>query len=577
MSSSTPDSAVPVDSSTVDDPDPGADRPRWRVVAGRVTTGLAALFVLAVLVLPNEFSQLTPGAFVRIPIEALVGVALVLVLRGRARTIVAVVGGLLLGLLTIVKFFDIGFFAVLDRPFDPVADWSFLTAGADYLDRSFGPFGEFGAVAGAVLLGVVVLGLMTLSVLRLTRVAVAHRGVAIRTVAGLTVVWVACAAFGVQLVPGLPVADRSESALAYDHAQQTRADVIDHNTFAAQVADDAFKDTPGADLLTALRGKDVILAYVESYGRVALQDPGIAPGVDATLDAGNQELTAAGFSSRSAFLTSSTYAGGSWLAHSTVESGMWINSQARYKDLVASNRLTLTGTFKKAGWRTVAVMPANTEAWPEQAFFGDDALYDDRNLGYRGQRYTFNSMADQYTLGAFQRAERSTPGHPPVMAQIVLLSSHSPWSPTPNLIGWNDIGVGYGFTVAPEPSGEPDDLLSRTPDQLHADYGRTIQYSLSTLVSYIKTYGDDNLVVVFLGDHQPAADISGNTDNRDAPVTIVAKDPAVLDRVSSWGWDNGLRPSLQAPVWRMDTFRDRFLTAFGPSGGPVAAPPPPAR
>jgi len=45
---------------------------------------------------------------------------------------------------------------------------------------------------------------------------------------------------------------------------------------------------------------------------------------------------------------------------------------------------------------------------------------------------------------------------------------------------------------------------------------------------------------------------------------MVAHDPAVLDRISGWGWQKGLRPGPKAPVWRMNTFRDRFLTAYGP-------------
>jgi len=40
-------------------------------------------------------------------------------------------------------------------------------------------------------------------------------------------------------------------------------------------------------------------------------------------------------------------------------------------------------------------------------------------------------------------------------------------------------------------------------------------------------------------------------------------DPAVLERIAGWGWEAGLRPSPQAPVWPMDSFRDRFLSAFG--------------
>jgi hypothetical protein len=43
---------------------------------------------------------------------------------------------------------------------------------------------------------------------------------------------------------------------------------------------------------------------------------------------------------------------------------------------------------------------------------------------------------------------------------------------------------------------------------------------------------------------------------------VIAQDRAVMDRVSGWGWDDGLRPGPDATVWRMDAFRDRFLAAF---------------
>ena len=43
---------------------------------------------------------------------------------------------------------------------------------------------------------------------------------------------------------------------------------------------------------------------------------------------------------------------------------------------------------------------------------------------------------------------------------------------------------------------------------------------------------------------------------------MIAQDPAVVQRISGWGWQDGLRPSPDATVWRMDEFRDRFLAAF---------------
>jgi hypothetical protein len=396
---------------------------------------------------------------------------------------------------------------------------------------------------------------MTLAAVRLARVVKGHRTPAVRTAVVLGVAWVVAAAFGA------PLADRNTSVDAYDHVAQVGFDIRDHGQFASDMATDAFRDVPASQLLTGLRGKDVVLAYVESYGRVALEDPQISPGVQAVLSAGYDKLRAAGFASKTGWLTSSTYAGGSWLAHSTLESGVWVNSQQRFLDYAGSGRFNLDAAFSKAGWRTVDVEPANIGDAPGPTF---DKVYDERDLGYRGQRFTFNSMPDQYTLSKLQEHERSAPGHAPVFSRIVMLSSHAPWAPVPQMADWNNTGVGYEFKATPETAGANWDLLSPDRNVVRTNYGRAVQYSLNTLISYVLTYGDDNLVLVFLGDHQPDSVVTGPTTNRDVPITIIAKDPKVLDHINGWGWQDGIRPTTGAPVWRMDAFRNQFLTAFGP-------------
>jgi len=45
----------------------------------------------------------------------------------------------------------------------------------------------------------------------------------------------------------------------------------------------------------------------------------------------------------------------------------------------------------------------------------------------------------------------------------------------------------------------------------------------------------------------------------------------VLDRIAAWGWHDGLKPGRRAPVWRMNTFRDRFLTTFGSRPRPAGS------
>jgi hypothetical protein len=67
-------------------------------------------------------------------------------------------------------------------------------------------------------------------------------------------------------------------------------------------------------------------------------------------------------------------------------------------------------------------------------------------------------------------------------------------------------------------------------------------------------------VVIALGDHQPSRVIS--QANHEVPVTIIAHDPKVMDRLSSWGWTDGMLPAPTAPDWLMSAFRDKFLNAF---------------
>jgi hypothetical protein len=61
--------------------------------------------------------------------------------------------------------------------------------------------------------------------------------------------------------------------------------------------------------------------------------------------------------------------------------------------------------------------------------------------------------------------------------------------------------------------------------------------------------------------------VSGDNATHDVPVTIVAHDPAVLAKMNAWGWQDGMRPSPQAPVLPMESFRDKFLTTFGSQPG----------
>jgi hypothetical membrane protein len=548
-----------------DDPshDPVSARGRVRAVFAGAVTVLAILLVWFALVGPNEISRFSLAAFLRIPIEGLVLVAVLVMLPAKARTIVAALAGAILGLLTVVKIVDMGFFEAINRPFNPTADWSYFQSAAGLLSVSIGRTKAILFLTAAGVLGAAVLVFTPLALVRLARLAARHRTNSIRTVAAFGVVWILCAVFGAQFVSDAPVASTSVAGLAYDQVRAVHAGLTDKQKLVKEANDDPFRNTPADDLLTGLRGKDVLIVFVESYGRTAIQGSSFSPPIVAMLNAGTTQLAAAGIAAKSAFLTSPTFGGISWLAHATLQTGLRIDNQQTYNNLVTTDRFTLSDAFKRAGWRTVADAPTNEKKWPEgKTFYHYDQIYDQHNVGYRGPNFSYATMPDQYTLSAFQRLELDKP-HTPVMAEIDLVSSHTPWAPLPRMVDPSQVGDGSIFTGMPA-QGQSPTVVWPHANKVRAAYGQSIQYSLSALISFVQTSADRNLVLVMLGDHQPATIVSGHDADHDVPITIIARDPDVMNRISTWGWQDGLLPNPQAPVLPMEDFRDRFLTAYGP-------------
>jgi len=540
---------------------------RWRGVGGWTLTALATLLVLAALTVPTDLEELRAAAFLRLPVEALCLVAVVLAIPprlGRVRTAVALTGGVVLGLAAAFRLLDIGFVAALNRPFDPLIDWRYAGSLVELVRDSFGNGLGTTLLVVSVLVVVAVLALVPLAVLRLARVAGRHRRSAAALVAALSAVWLVLAVLDVR-GPAGPVASRDTASYVEGQLTRIPGQLRDRREFLAAAREDPLRDVPPDELLSGLRGKDVLVVFVESYGRVALDDPGLAPGVGAVLDTGTRRLEHAGFGSRSAYLTSPTFGALSWLAHATLQSGLWIDSQPRYDVLVTSPRLTLTSLFGQAGWRTVAAVPANNRDWPQGEFYDFDRVYDSRNIGYEGPRFGYPTMPDQYTLDAVHRLELAPEPRRPVMAEVDLITSHAPWSRVPRLVDQAGVGDGSVFEGMPQTLPSEADIWPDR-DRIREAYGHAVQYSLRAFVRFLTTYGDDDLVVVMLGDHQPATVVSGEDAGRDVPITVLARDPAVLDRIDGWSWDPGLRPGPEAPVWPMDAFRDRFVAAYSSSG-----------
>ena len=224
----------------------------WRLNGGRhfpratVTTALSLLLVWAALLVPDRLDDLTPGAFLRIPVEGLLFVAISLVLPPGGARILALLGGLALGVLTILRLLDMGFLVAFDAPFHPVYDAAYAGPAVGLLTDSIGRPGALVVLIGAGLLVLGLLTLLPLSTLHLTRLVARHRRRSSRVLAVLTATALVTVFFGAHLGPAGPVASTAVARTAYTQVAQVRDDLADQREFARALEQaDPFAATSG--------------------------------------------------------------------------------------------------------------------------------------------------------------------------------------------------------------------------------------------------------------------------------------------------------------------------------------------
>jgi hypothetical protein len=271
-------------------------------------------------------------------------------------------------------------------------------------------------------------------------------------------------------------------------------------------------------------------------------------------------LTKQGFGVRSGLMESPSRGGQSWLAHGTLMSGARLGDQGLYNLMLTSGRQSLARYFSRAGYRTLAVMPALSRPWPEGEFWGFEKIWRAEDMGYAGPHFGWAAIPDQYTLDFIHRKETRQRDRP-LFVEYALISSHGPWEPLPPLLDdWESLGDGSVFkkTNPPEQSSAYQPMWS----DITRRYVDSVDYTLKTLQEYVTRYVTDDSLIIILGDHQPAPLITGEGASRSVPVHIISRDPELLAPFEEWGFIPGMVPKIGPAALPMEQFRDRFLAAF---------------
>lgn len=341
-------------------------------------------------------------------------------------------------------------------------------------------------------------------------------------------------------------------------------------TFGVQVArvlsvmsGDATRDLPAPAHLRsnfmALHGDDVLLIFVESYGRSTYDRPEFLSFLRPVRDQLQAAIHDTGRDVVSAFVTSPTFGGQSVLAHLSLLTGIQVRDTREYGLMMTQHRPTLVSAFRAADYRAVALMPGNQHPWPEGSFYGFDHIYDAQQMSYRGPQFGWWHIPDQYSLEFLDVSLLQPHPRPPLFIFFPTLSTHMPFRPTPPVqADWSRMLTAHPYDAAPLQAS-----MARTPQWTHLgeSYVGAVRYFFETFASFLRRKADEHCVIILLGDHQPASSVSGPGASWDVPVHIISSRPAILDSLRAAGFKSGLSPSGPA-IGDMNQLTQMLLTAF---------------
>lgn len=328
----------------------------------------------------------------------------------------------------------------------------------------------------------------------------------------------------------------------------------------AQISDSPYRAYADLELQ---RRPDVYLFFVESYGRVLAEHPALRDRYADALARVEALLDADGFASVSGYSQAPVMGGRSWLATGSVLMGTHVAYETMFHHLVGQiervpNLVSFLGGH---GYQTILVAPSDRKrpGVEDVNYYDHQRSIRFHELAYRGPRYGWGIVPDQFTLGWLSQQLTAAVASQPRYVELHLVSSHAPWDAIPPIVSdWRSLS-----DAVPQPALPVDDSVGsrleryadkreRFPDEGQFDdpmgqrYLDSIVYDLTVIADFVRGLHGDALVLL-MGDHQPPF-ISAETSNFDTPVHVLARDPSLLRELSARGFSPGLALDPHTPA-----------------------------
>ncbi len=319
--------------------------------------------------------------------------------------------------------------------------------------------------------------------------------------------------------------------------------------------------------LKQLQGADFRLFFLESYGSVSFDKPEIFSVLKPEFEALQRQLKLSGRQMVSAFVTSTTFGGGTDLAHMAFLSGIDTRDPTRHDILLTTRRPTLISHFKSRGFETFGFYPGLFWEWHESTFFGFEHLVDGPSLNYPGPQIGYWKIPDQYALARFLELYPVVASGRPRFEFFSSITSHFPFNPVPPYQpDWKKVLAKDAFdpAVVQRLQASSTDWLNMVPA-----YAAMMRYNLQCLRGYFDQKQERDFVMLVLGDHQPASNVSGEGASWDVPVHVIASRPELIERFLAVGFTPGFQAGRK-PIATLPELTTILLDALDSKSG--AAP-----
>ncbi len=320
------------------------------------------------------------------------------------------------------------------------------------------------------------------------------------------------------------------------------------------------------------------LIFIESYGRIVLDDKNIAPGFIATVRQMSDSLDKHQWHAVSHLSRSPVTGGISWIAYSSFLYGFNFLDHGTYLALMADSSLDRYPHFlrylKNQGYKNyrlsaIAKNDKLTIPWEDYTrFYSTDQWILFPEMGYTGKMYGFGpSPPDQFALYYANELIRSDSSGP-FSLFFITQNSHSPfYAPKHPVPDW---------TMLDDGSLDPEQR-SRFMDPPRMDnYISAIQYEIEFLVDFIIKSGTPEDLFLLIGDHQPPF-LTDEEDPFETPVHIISKDSLFINDLKDFGFQKGMLPDTNNETLRHEGLFSLLMHVLLKSYGEGSEPIPPYR